>query len=82
MGTAVAAGLAAGVVAAAAVYCVLRFDARTVPGYVVAAALVGAAEDAAVEGTAPDGSNSRSSPAIAIVAGWAATRYLDRGRRP
>ena len=32
---AVAAGLMAGIAAALAVYCVLRFDARTVPGLVV-----------------------------------------------
>ena len=52
LGTAIAGGLVAGAIAAAVVYCVLRFDARTVPGYVVAAALVSGAENAALDGTA------------------------------
>ncbi|MEO8306204.1 MAG: type II CAAX endopeptidase family protein [Betaproteobacteria bacterium] len=75
-GTAVAAGLMAGVAAALAVYCVLRFDARTVPGYVVAAALAGAAEDAAVKATAAGWIEFAIAALVALVAGWAATRYL------
>jgi MFS family permease len=77
---AVAAGLSAGIVAAGAVFCVLRFDARTVPGYVVAAALVGATEEAMLEGT-PAGWTALAIVAVVTVAmGWAATRYLDRER--
>jgi hypothetical protein len=50
-GAAIAGALVAGVFAAGVVYCVLRFDARTLPGS-HAAALVGAAEDAALEARA------------------------------
>ena len=49
VGSAIAAGSIAGLIAAAVVYCVLRFDARTIPGYVIAAALVTTAEEAALE---------------------------------
>ncbi len=50
-GGAVVGGVIAGFAAAAMLFCVLRFDPRTVPGYVVVSALVVAAENAALEGT-------------------------------
>ena len=46
---ALAEGIASGLVAAAVIYFVLRFDPRTVPGYVVAATLIDAAENAALD---------------------------------
>ena len=50
-GVALAEGIASGLVAAAVIYFVLRFDPRTVPGYIVTAALIDAAENAALAGT-------------------------------
>jgi len=64
-------------IAAAVVYGVLRFDARTVPGYVVAAALVGAAEDAALDGTTVGWSAFAVYAIVALAMGWATVRYID-----
>jgi hypothetical protein len=71
-------GLVAGLVAAAVVYCVLRFDARTVPGYVVASALVGAAETAALDATPAGWTSFAIVAAVSIAVGWAANRHLGR----
>ena len=77
-GAALAEGVAAGLVATAVVYFVLRFDARTVPGYLVAAALIDAAETAVVTGH-PDGWTEFALFAVVGVAvGIVATRYLGR----
>ncbi len=65
-------GLVAGLIAAAIVYCVLRFDARTVPGYVVAMALLGAAEDAALEGTPAGWIAFAIVAAVSVAVGYAA----------
>ncbi len=75
---AIAGALVAGLVAAAVVYCVLRFDARTVPGYVVAAALVAAAENAALKATIAGWIEFSIMAAIAVIAGFAAIRYIAR----
>jgi hypothetical protein len=75
---AIAGALVAGLVAASVVYCVLRFDARTVPGYVVAAALVGAAENAALKGTAAGWVGFAIFAAVTVIAGFAAMRYIAR----
>jgi hypothetical protein len=77
-GVAVAAGLAAGVVAAGSVYCVLRYDARAVPGYVAATALVGAVEDAALKNTVAGWIACAIVAAVTIAAGWAVARYVGR----
>ena len=75
---AAAEALAAGLIAAAVVYCVLRFDARTVPGYVVAAALVAAAEDAARDATPAGWAGFAIAAAVSVAVGWAVNRYLGR----
>ena len=56
----------------------LRFDARTIPGYVVAAALVDAAEEAALEGTAAGWIGFAIVAAVTLALGYAVTRYLDK----
>ncbi len=76
LGTVIAGGLVAGAIAAAVVYGVLRFDARTLPGYVVAAALVSGAEDAALDGTAAGWIAFAVYAAVALAMGWAAVRYI------
>ena len=81
-GSAVAAGIVAGLLAAAIVYSVLRFDARTVPGYMVVASLANAAHNAALAGTTAGWITFAISAAISVVAGFAATRYLDRPLSP
>jgi hypothetical protein len=78
----VAGGLVAGAIAGAVVYGVLRFDARTVPGYVVAATLISAAEDAALDGTAAGWSEFAIYAAVVLATGWAVLRYIDRGSPP
>jgi len=57
---------------------VLRYDARTVPGYVVASALAGAVEDAALKNTVAGWVACAIVAAVTIAAGWAAARYLGR----
>jgi len=74
----IAGGLVAGAIAAAIVYAVLRFDARTIPGYVVAATIVSAGEDAALDGTAAGWAEFAVYAAVAVAIGWAALRYLER----
>jgi len=78
----VAGGLVAGAIAATVVYGVLRFDASTIPGYVVAAAVISAAEDAALDGTAAGWSEFVVYAAVAMALGWAAVRYIDRSSPP
>ena len=82
LGSVVAGGLVAGAIAAGIVYGVLRFDARTVPGYVVAATIVSAAEDAVLGGTAAGWSEFAVYAAVALAIGWAALRYIDRRSPP
>jgi hypothetical protein len=65
-------------VAAAVVFYVLRFDARTVPGYLVTAALIDAAENAAITATRAGWVEFALSAAVSIAVGVAATRYLSR----
>jgi len=77
LGTVLAGGLIAGAIAAAIVYGVLRFDARTVPGYVVTAALIGAAEDAALDATTSGWSEFGVYAVVAVAMGWAALRYMN-----
>jgi hypothetical protein len=78
----IAGALVAGLFAAGVVYCVLRFDARTLPGYVIAAAHVGAAEDAALDGTAAGWAAFAVYAAVTVAVGWATVRYIDRNRPP
>jgi hypothetical protein len=61
---------------------VLRFDATTIPGYVVAATLISAAEDAALDGTAAGWSEFALYAAVAVAIGWAAVRYIGRSSPP
>ncbi len=77
LGTVIAGGLVAGAIAAAVVYGVLRFDARTVPGYVVTAALASGAEDAALDATTASWIAFAVYAAVALATGWAALRYID-----
>ena len=69
-------------IAAAVVYCVLRFDARTMPGYVIAAALVTTAEEAALDGTAGGWIGFAIVAAVTLALGYAVTRYIDSSRCP
>ena len=78
LGSAIAAGVVAGLLAAAIVYFVLRFDPRTVPGYIVTVALIGAAENAALKGTSAGWIALAVVVSVSIVAAAAATRYLGR----
>jgi hypothetical protein len=73
---AVAEGLASGLMAAGAVYCVLRFDARTIPGFIVAGAIMRAAEDAALKQTAFGWTAVVIGAVITIAIGTVATRYI------
>jgi hypothetical protein len=82
LGSVIAGGLGAGAIAAAIVYGVLRFDARTIPGYVVAATIVSAAEDAALDGTAAGWSEFIVYAVVALAIGWVALRYIDRRSAP
>ena len=77
-GGAVVEGVVAGLIAAAVLFCVLRFDPRTVPGYVVVSALTLAAENAALEGTAAGWGAFAVLAAVSIAVGYAATRYISR----
>ena len=78
----IAGGLVAGAIAAAIVYAVLRFDARTIPGYVVAATIVSAGEDAALDGTAAGWAEFAVYAAVAVAIGWAALRYIEPSGTP
>jgi len=60
------------------IYFVLRFDPRTVPGYVVTAALIDAAENAALAGTTTAWTAFAFQAAVSVAVGYAATRYLSR----
>jgi hypothetical protein len=82
VGAVLAGAVIAGGIAAAVVFGVLRFDARTVPGYVVAAAVISAAEDAAVDGTITGWSAFAVYTAVALAMGWIALRYLERKGPP
>ena len=82
VGSAIAAGVVAGLLAAAIVYFVLRFDPRTVPGYIVTVALIGAAENAALKGTSAGWIAFAVVASVSVVAAAAATRYLDRPLPP
>jgi hypothetical protein len=77
-GAALAEGIASGLVAAGVIYFVLRFDPRTVPGYVVAATLLDAAENAALTGTSAAWTQFAVMAAVSVAVGYAATRYLSR----
>jgi hypothetical protein len=82
LGSVIAGGLVAGAIAAAIVFGVLRFDARTIPGYIVAATVVSAAEDAALDGTPAGWGAFVVYAVVAVAMGWAVLRYLDRGSAP
>ena len=75
---ALAEGIASGLVAAAVIYFVLRFDPRTVPGYVVTATLIDAAENAALQGTTAAWMAFAVLAVVSVAVGYAATRYLSR----
>jgi hypothetical protein len=77
-GAAVAEGLASGLMAAAVVYCVLRFDARTIPGFIVTAAILAAAENAALTQTRSGWIAFALAAVVSVAIGIAATRYIDR----
>jgi len=77
-GAALAEGIASGLVAAGVIYFVLRFDPRTVPGYVVAASLIDAAENAALTATLSAWTSFALMAAVSVAVGYAATRYLGR----
>ena len=77
-GGAVVGGAIAGFAAAAMLFSVLRFDPRTVPGYVVVSALVVAAENAALEGTRAGWTGFVILTVVSVIAGIAATRYVGR----
>jgi hypothetical protein len=77
-GGALAEGVGSGLFAAAVVYFVLRFDARTVPAYLVTAGLLDAAENAAREGTAAGWAAFAIAGAVSVAVGVAATRYISR----
>jgi hypothetical protein len=81
-GAAVAEGIASGLVAAAVIYFVLRFDPRTVPGYVVAATLLDAAENAALTGTSAAWMSFAVMAIVSMAVAYAATRYLSRPLAP
>ena len=68
----------AGLIAAAVVYCVLRFDARTIPGYVIAAALVTIVEEAALDGTVGGWIGFAITAAVTLALGYAVSRYIDK----
>ncbi len=75
-GAALAEGVAAGIVATGVVYYLLRFDARALPGYLVTAGLIDAAESAAVAGTRAGWLEFALLAAVSVAIGVAATRYL------
>src|SRR4030095_11884654 len=77
-GAALAEGIASGLIAAGAIFFVLRFDPRTVPGYIVAATLLDAAENAALTGTSAAWTQFAVMAAVSVAVGYAATRYLSR----
>jgi hypothetical protein len=77
-GDALAEGIGAGLFAAAVVYFVLRFDARTVPAYLVTAGLLDAVENAALQGTRAGWVAFAIAAAVSIAVGMAATRYICR----
>ena len=77
-GAALAEGIASGLVAAAVIYFVLRFDPRTVPGYVVASTLIDAADNAALTGTTAAWTTFAVMGAVSVAVGYAATRYLSQ----
>ena len=77
-GDALAEGIGAGLFAAAVVYFVLRFDARTVPAYLVTAGLLDAAENAALQGTRAGWVAFAIAAATSVAVGVTATRYISR----
>jgi hypothetical protein len=77
-GSALAEGIGGGLFAAAVVYFVLRFDARTVPAYLVTAGLFDAAENAALQGTPAGWVAFAIAAAVSVAVGIAATRYISR----
>jgi hypothetical protein len=77
-GSALAEGIGGGLFAAAVIYFVLRFDARTVPAYLVTAALIDAAENAALQATRAGWMAFAIAAAVSVAVGIAATRYISR----
>jgi hypothetical protein len=77
-GAALAEGVAAGIIATGVVYYLLRFDARALPGYLVTAGLIDAAESAAVAGTRAGWMEFALLAAVSIAVGVVATRYVGR----
>jgi hypothetical protein len=81
-GAVIVIGLIAGLIAVTVLYCVLRFDARALPGYVVVSGLIGAAENAALTGTPTGWVVFGVAAVTSIAVGLAATRYIGRPLPP
>jgi hypothetical protein len=77
-GNALVEGFGAGLFAAAVVYFVLRFDARTVPAYLVTAGLIDAAQGAALQGTRAGWIAFAIAAAVSVAVGIVVTRYIGR----
>jgi hypothetical protein len=74
-------GLVDGLLAIVVVYAVLRFDYRTVPAYLAAAVVLGAATSAAQKGVASAWVGAAITAAVAIASAWLVARYIDAARR-
>ncbi len=78
VGGAIAGGIVAGLFAAAIIYWVLRFDFRTVPGYLVTVGVLDAAENAALTGTADGWVAFAVATTVGIAVAIVVTRYVSR----
>ncbi len=78
-------GAVDGVLAALLVYALLRYDARAVPAFLAAGAVLQAVAGAAQKSGSSAWLHAALTAAVAIAAAWLATRYLERsgaGRAP
>ena len=76
----IVAGSIQGVLAAAVVYALLRFDYRAVPAYLAADVVLQAAETAAQKGAPAAWLCFAVAAAAAVASAWAVTRFLERAR--
>jgi hypothetical protein len=80
VGDAVTAGMVGGLLGAAVVYALLRYDGRAVPAYLATGVVLQAVADAAQKTGPSAWVNAALTAAVAMTCAWVATRYLERTR--
>ena len=71
-------GVVKGLVSFALLWWVLRYDLTTIPAFLATGALLDAASDAAVDGTAGAWALFAAGAVVTVAVAWAVTRYIAR----